>query len=33
VLIAATLQGAIFTGVKAAVDRSGATPPHGAWPG
>ena len=36
VLIAATLQGAIFAGVKAAVDRGGATAVHrltGTWPG
>ena len=36
VLLAATLQGAIFTGVKAAVDRAGATVVRrltGTWPG
>jgi hypothetical protein len=36
VLIAATLQGAIFAAVKAAVDRGGATAVHrltGTWPG
>ncbi|MET9116695.1 DUF4235 domain-containing protein [Streptomyces longwoodensis] len=36
VLIAATLQGAIFAGVKAAVDRAGATTVRkltGTWPG
>jgi hypothetical protein len=36
VLIAATLQGAIFAAVKAAVDRSGASTVHrltGTWPG
>ncbi|MGN9759931.1 DUF4235 domain-containing protein [Streptomyces sp. SD31] len=36
ILTAATLQGAIFAGVKAAVDRAGATATHrltGAWPG
>lgn len=36
VLLAATLQGAIFAGVKAAVDRAGATAVHrltGTWPG
>ncbi|WP_328405005.1 DUF4235 domain-containing protein [Streptomyces sp. NBC_00390] len=35
VLTAATLQGAIFAGVKAAVDRGGAATLHrltGAWP-
>ncbi|MEU1710720.1 DUF4235 domain-containing protein [Streptomyces sp. NPDC005706] len=36
VLLAATLQGAIFAGVKAAVDRAGAVATRrltGAWPG
>ncbi|MFF9112004.1 DUF4235 domain-containing protein [Streptomyces sp. NPDC014805] len=36
VLLAATLQGAIFAGVKAAVDRAGATAVRrltGTWPG
>jgi predicted metal-dependent enzyme (double-stranded beta helix superfamily) len=36
ILTAATLQGAIFAGVKAAVDRAGATATRrltGAWPG
>lgn len=36
VLLAATLQGAIFAGVKAAVDRAGATALRrltGTWPG
>nr|BFD96131.1 DUF4235 domain-containing protein [Kitasatospora sp. Xyl93] len=36
VLLAATLQGAIFAGVKAAVDRTGATAVRrltGTWPG
>lgn len=36
VLTAATLQGAIFAGVKAAVDRAGATATRrltGTWPG
>lgn len=36
VLLAAALQGAIFAGVKAAVDRSGAATTRrltGAWPG
>ncbi|MFE6283633.1 DUF4235 domain-containing protein [Streptomyces sp. NPDC057877] len=36
VLLAAVLQGAIFAGVKAAVDRGGATATRrltGAWPG
>lgn len=36
VLLAATLQGAIFAGVKAAVDRTGATAIRGltgTWPG
>lgn len=36
VLMAATLQGAIFAGVKAAVDRGGAATVHrltGTWPG
>ncbi|MFI2351690.1 DUF4235 domain-containing protein [Streptomyces sp. NPDC019443] len=36
VLIAATLQGAIFAAVKAAVDRGGASTVHrltGTWPG
>lgn len=36
VLLAATLQGAIFAAVKAAVDRAGATATRGltgAWPG
>ncbi|GHE35820.1 membrane protein [Streptomyces longispororuber] len=36
VLIAATLQGAIFAAVKAAVDRAGATATRGltgTWPG
>jgi hypothetical protein len=36
VLLAATLQGAIFAGVKAAVDRAGATATRGltgTWPG
>ncbi|MFG2783008.1 DUF4235 domain-containing protein [Streptomyces prunicolor] len=36
VLTAAALQGAIFAGVKAAVDRGGATATHrltGTWPG
>jgi hypothetical protein len=36
VLLAATLQGAIFAAVKAAVDRSGATATRrltGTWPG
>lgn len=36
VLAAATLQGAIFAGVKAAVDRGGASTVHrltGTWPG
>ncbi|MGH4035641.1 DUF4235 domain-containing protein [Actinomycetota bacterium Odt1-20B] len=36
VLLAATLQGAIFAGVKAAVDRAGAATTHrltGTWPG
>lgn len=36
VLLAATLQGAIFAGVKAAVDRAGATTTRrltGTWPG
>ncbi|MFG3203295.1 DUF4235 domain-containing protein [Streptomyces sp. NPDC048192] len=36
VLLAATLQGAIFAGVKAAVDRVGATATRGltgSWPG
>ncbi|GAB7101905.1 DUF4235 domain-containing protein [Streptomyces phaeofaciens JCM 4814] len=36
VLFAATLQGAIFAGVKAAVDRAGATSTRrltGTWPG
>ncbi|MDT0381594.1 DUF4235 domain-containing protein [Streptomyces sp. DSM 42041] len=35
VLVAATLQGAIFAAVKAAVDRGGATAVHrltGSWP-
>lgn len=36
VLAAATLQGAIFAGVRADVDRGGATTVHrltGTWPG
>ncbi len=36
VLLAATLQGAIFAGVKAAVDRAGAVATRrltGTWPG
>ncbi|MFE5138481.1 DUF4235 domain-containing protein [Streptomyces fagopyri] len=36
ILLAATLQGAIFAGVKAAVDRAGATATRrvtGTWPG
>lgn len=36
VLAAASLQGAIFAGIKAAVDRGGATTVHrltGTWPG
>ncbi|MFJ8538872.1 DUF4235 domain-containing protein [Streptomyces sp. NPDC093591] len=36
ILTAATLQGAIFAGVKAAVDRAGATATRrltGTWPG
>ncbi|WP_371525893.1 DUF4235 domain-containing protein [Streptomyces sp. NBC_01283] len=36
ILLAATLQGAIFAVVKAAVDRGGAVATHrltGAWPG
>ncbi|WP_405605034.1 DUF4235 domain-containing protein [Streptomyces sp. NBC_01410] len=36
VMLAATLQGAIFSAVKAAVDRGGATAVHrltGTWPG
>jgi len=36
VLLAATLQGAIFASVKAAVDRAGAVTTHrltGTWPG
>jgi len=36
VLLAATLQGAVFAGVKAAVDRAGATTTRrltGTWPG
>ncbi|MGX1884940.1 DUF4235 domain-containing protein [Streptomyces sp. NPDC055287] len=36
ILLAATLQGAIFAAVKAAVDRGGATAVHrltGTWPG
>lgn len=36
VLLAATVQGAVFAAVKAAVDRAGATAVHrlsGAWPG
>ncbi|MDC0771543.1 DUF4235 domain-containing protein [Streptomyces sp. HD] len=36
VLLAATLQGAVFAAVKAAVDRAGATATRsltGAWPG
>jgi hypothetical protein len=36
VLLAATLQGVIFAGVKAAVDRAGATATRrltGTWPG
>ncbi|MGA4837418.1 DUF4235 domain-containing protein [Streptomyces sp. G45] len=36
ILLAATLQGAIFAGVKAAVDRTGAVATHrltGTWPG
>ncbi|MFD8308376.1 DUF4235 domain-containing protein [Streptomyces sp. NPDC059690] len=36
VLLAATLQGAIFAGVEAAVDRTGATATRrltGTWPG
>lgn len=36
VLLAATLQGAVFAAVKAGVDRAGATAVHrltGAWPG
>ncbi|MER5512735.1 DUF4235 domain-containing protein [Streptomyces sp. NPDC002766] len=36
VLLAATLQGAIFAGVKATVDRAGATATRsltGTWPG
>ncbi|TXS52443.1 DUF4235 domain-containing protein [Streptomyces sp. t39] len=36
VLLAATLQGAVFAAVKAAVDRAGATTVHrltGSWPG
>ncbi|MFF3689640.1 DUF4235 domain-containing protein [Streptomyces sp. NPDC002187] len=36
ILVAATLQGAIFAGVKAAVDRGGASTVHrltGAWTG
>jgi predicted metal-dependent enzyme (double-stranded beta helix superfamily) len=36
VLLAATLQGAIFAAVKAAVDRGGAATTHrltGTWPG
>ncbi|MFI6422908.1 DUF4235 domain-containing protein [Streptomyces sp. NPDC050842] len=36
VLAAAALQGAIFAGIKAAVDRGGATTVHrltGTWPG
>ncbi|TXS35471.1 DUF4235 domain-containing protein [Streptomyces sp. t39] len=36
ILIAATLQGAVFAAVKATVDRAGATAVHratGVWPG
>ncbi|MBM9623614.1 DUF4235 domain-containing protein [Streptomyces zhihengii] len=36
VLLAATLQGAVFAAVKAGVDRAGATAVHratGVWPG